>query len=72
MPPLSPQWPQEMDEPIGEPSFMPSESGPKNPGYFQGPNDGLYNWPGGEESPLPPPPSAQFWDDFGVDPLIDG
>ncbi len=75
MPPLSPQWQQEMDGPIGEPSFMPSESGPKIPGYFQGPNDGLYNWPGGEESPLPPPPSVQLWmqmDEPGVDPLIDG
>ncbi len=74
-PPLDPQWQQQMDAPIQDPGFMQPQSAPGIPGYFQGPNNGQYEWPGGEESPLPPPPSVQFWgqmDDPGIDPVIDG
>jgi RHS repeat-associated protein len=74
-PQLDPQWQQQMDAPLQDPGFMQPQSAPGIPGYFQGPNNGLYEWPGGEESPLPQPPSAQFWeqmDDPGIDPMIDG
>ena len=72
-PPLDPQWQQQMDSPLQDPGFMQPQSAPGIPGYFQGPNNGMYEWPGGEESPLPPPPSVQFWtgEDLGVGPVVE-
>jgi len=72
-PQLDPQWQQQMDSPIQDPSFMRPQSAPGIPGYFQGPNNGMYEWPGGQESPLPPPPSVQFWtsEELGVGPVVE-